>query len=237
MPIGNYGFDYGTVASIHPHSIAIALDTEKKTVQTQVAHSYNDRLKRFLRPGSEVICSWRHRDHTRRDAPAIIHPMAVEGVNQWRRPSSYRNLYSHSRGTSPGINAEYWFKDMLLAAGVRADHSTGFADEHLGVDLWVFLLYMGTWRWIPVDVTFEKLKKLNGTPTSKFSTAIARGVFPLRLTPSYPPRNPKEALSMLVTQIQTVQHLFSGNKKHPVHRQKAHIRELQEYPIGTRKAA
>jgi hypothetical protein len=235
MPIGHYGFDYGTVESVGPASIAIALTTEKKVVQTDDKHQHNERLRGFLRSGSEVVCSWWRR-HSGGDAgaPSIIVPTAVEHANRWRLSSSYQNLYSHSRRI-PGINAEYWFRDMLWAAGVRADHATGFADEHLGVDLWVFLFYGKQWRWIPVDVTFKKLYRDSGTPTSKFSKAMSRGVFPVRISPANPPRQAEDALVMLMDQIRTAQPYFFRNDQFPIYRHQAHARELEEFPLSAQQ--
>lgn len=121
-----------------------------------------------LKIGQEIFVSWNTR-YIKYQGLYVAERSAIEPCGFWFRKSKYVPKFKHD---SSGHNLESKIVRMLNDAGIRAEKSTPFEDEILGVDLWVFLKISSLWQWVPVDVTMQRGPVLR----KKITDGIEKGV-------------------------------------------------------------
>jgi hypothetical protein len=175
--------------------------------------------------GDEVMVSWfSYKTGPETRVHLYTHPSAVEAVGRWNHmPALYKRV--HPITGDLGHKAETVVMEALRRKGLRVEHASDFADEKLGVDLWVLFPIGKEWQWLPLDVTIQISSSLDEAGKAKKSFdrgVISARVFPRQITEE----NYEEIFQRIKAEITSQVKLAKMKDFVLMSRQVARVREL-----------
>lgn len=176
-----YRHESGVLSYIRGNQVLVDLGESKQRIE--IGGEWDDvQDVKALGRGRKIVCSWISRNPKAR-FPSYILADGVEEIDKWQRPSVYKpRKFTETPRDVTAKNAEFVFKDLLLQAGVRAEHATPYEDQRCGVDVWALLFVQSRWTWFPLDLTFcDVVKDTRDGKGTKLEQCSEQGVIPVQL--------------------------------------------------------